>query len=715
MSTSTIQHIVAMPAHLSGQQTTFQGFSIELIPDYLSIISAITHFPHDVMEAKLEGYQLTCSKTAGSSLVVRMLRVDLIDEDHCDLEEMLTVIWSTNDTAEKVAQNLKKFKILPLHICLTPYDGAVDMSSLSHNTIEQHLLDLVKRAAVADIGFTEILEVMNSLQARNEKLEKLPFVPALHNSSRPMADVLRSYGFDFSGYQNLPPAIDNAPYIASMVEMGNMIDKLRENLPQIVKLARKNDALVFCPSIMALMYKVEFWNKYLRHLPNYKRNFVKTVILRNKGYSNGSTEGREVIFNPYDDPTVGPLLQVRQFELRYFTELVSLVAVNQFVPAFRLPGAVMLHHGELGEIYALVNSNNRSRRQELNKRVAAYGKKLKEEIGEELWRAIFMNREKLLLVCDFPAEWLMIDFVPAMFRFEMSRIPTTPGNVTSHILLSGTRTAVHYSALNNVLVIRSFKDNDPIRDHLTKAVERFKLESMSIQYVDVKTKDEIVVAMNDFSGAIVIFDCHGNHGGKEDNGWLEIGKEKVDTWELANLARMPPIVILAACSTHALDGSHASVANGFLRAGVLSVLGTYAPVHSIHTAIFVGRLLYRINTFLPMLAKTRPVTWREIVSGFLRMSYVTDVLVCLQHVKGLINAEQYETIHLEANIAINDGNMQWIENLQKNVMEAAKKTEAEIREIWASNFQFVDTMLFSQLGRPENIILVDDEQDLTKA
>jgi len=105
-----------------------------------------------------------------------------------------------------------------------------------------------------------------------------------------------------------------------------------------------------------------------------------------------------------------------------------------------------------------------------------------------------------------------------------------------------------------------------------------------------------------------------------------------------------------------------------------------------------------------------PVTWREIVSEFLKMSYVTDVLRELhQHIE-VIDEEQYRTIHLEANEAINSGRDDWIINLQKNVMKATNQTEAEIIDLWEKNFQYVDTMLFTQLGRPENIILMSDIQ-----
>ena len=443
-----------------------------------------------------------------------------------------------------------------------------------------------------------------------------------------------------------------------------------------------------------------------------KRNFVKTLLLRNKGYGNGpiALKGtRDEDLNPYADAVVSALLSQRQFEQRFFATIIAVLAANQFVPAFRLPNAVMLHHDRLSEIYSLVCSDKPTRLAELNRRLAEYGAEIRDEIGEKLWKAMFVGRERLLAICDFPIEWLPVDGVPAMFRYEISRIPSTPGNVTAQVALAHPRRVLPRKALNHILVIRSFAADDPIRDHLRLAISHYDLSGMKVEIADVSTREELVNAMNTYRGAMLIFDCHGNHGGKTEHAWLQIGKERVDVWDLKHVARMTPIVVLAACSTHPLDGSHASVANGFLATGVQAVLGTYAPVQSTHTAVFVGRLLYRIATFLPVITQHRPVSWREIVGTFFRMSYVTDVLVDLKEVRKVISEAQYYELHFDANSAINSGIHEWLERLQQGVIDATGMAEGEVRKIWSARYQFVETMLFGQFGQPETITIVSDE------
>lgn len=713
MSTSAIQHIIAMPKDVAASgQTFFQGFALALLPDYLAIMDMLVRFPHDMVEVGLGGSQFVASKMAGSALCIRMLRADLLTEDHAEVRGLPTVIWSTGKSAADVEARLHGFEVRPLHITLNSFAGAVSMADLSTEAIYGHLLALAERTAAHDGSFQVLVEYMKAHPPAKREQGLLPFVPQMHNCTIPSAEVLRLYGYSFENSEAIKPAPGIEAHIDAMVEFAEMIDQLRQG--QDVHLLRKNDVIIFCPSIYAMLYKVDnkIWNPILRDLDRDKRNLVKAMLLRNRGYGNGPIEfkgGKVEDFNPYADPVVGSLLGQRQFEQRFFATIIAVLAANQFVPAFRLPNAVMLHHDMLSEIYSLVCSNKPTRLAELNRRLAEYGAEIRGEIGEKLWKAMFEGRERLLAICDFPIEWLPIDGVPAMFRYEMSRIPSTPGNVTAQVALAHPIVTVPRMALDHILVIRSFAADDPIRSHLELAISHYDLSGMKVEIVDVSTREELVNAMNAYQGAMLIFDCHGNHGGKTEPAWLQIGKERVDVWGLKHVARMTPIVVLAACSTHPVDGSHASVANGFLSTGVQAVLGTYAPVNSPHTAILVGRLLYRIAVFLPMITRHRPVSWREIVSTFFRMSYVTDVLRDLEGVRKAINETQFRKLHLDASMAINTGNHDWLEKLQQGVIDATGLAEGEVRKIWLARYQFVETMLFGQLGRPETITIVSDE------
>lgn len=711
-----IRHIVAMPPDIGDDKSSyFQGFSISLFPDYLAIFNALVFFPQDAFDPFLQGADFIFSKMAGSGLDVYLLRADLLSSEPLDFDRSLNIVWSTTATVDFVSPFLDRFDVRPVHITSGECDGAVSLTELTPEIAAQLTVDLIRRAGAHDFELAPIVRLAEEGAAAARTADSLNISPLQHNCTVPLTKLLKVYGAELNESRLAQPPLDSqVQYVEGITELVRAVDGLRHGIEELPRI-RKNDALLFCPSNYTYLYRANshHWNEIYRKLSRERRNFLKQALIRNQGFGNLACEISDPeTFNPYDDEVIGPLLAVRQHELLLFTFLVSISAVNQFVPAIRLPNAVMLHHDRLANIYALVNSSRRGRTQELNRKVGEYSRTIQRELGMELMDVAFGSREKLLAVCDFPIEWISIDLLPAMFRYEMSRIPSTPGNLTAQVLLSGQRVMMPLSALADVLIVRSLAATDPIRNHLSDSVDYFGekggLDNLRLELVDVTSEAELIEALNQFKGMTVIFDCHGNHGGEESHAWLLIGAERVDVWGLANRTRIPPIVILAACSTHPLDGSHASVANGFLRSGAISVMGTLAPVSAIHTGVTIARLLYRMSTFIPIATKGEPRSWRDIVSGFLRMSYTTDVLRDLHHVLGAITASQYHKLHLDANLSINGEDPEWFDKLYAGIRSAIGKDDESLRELFLQRYQFVETMLFAQLGRPENLFIYND-------
>ncbi|WCX38135.1 CHAT domain-containing protein [Pseudomonas aeruginosa] len=709
--TSMISHLIVVPSDTQTRRTTFfQGFSDFWHPDYLNILKCITHFPHDIGDAYLFGDAYILSKNIGSSLQVKLLRADLCGFYLSATKDKNLVVWSTDLTVDAVLAAISALEIKPLHISTSYKDGAVHIGDLNKKKVREMISELLSRHAQSDPEMAEFRAFLEIAEQRHDD-EKLCIEAKYHNCTEPLLDVVASYGAELR-VTPIAPSGENDEHVLGMLQLAGIIDRLRPDELSEFPL-RKNDAIIYCPSVYTYLYRADsvHWRELNRRLNNPKRNFLRAGLIRTKGYGNSSMiTSQEDLFNPYEDEVLGPLLRDRQVELKVFTAAVALVATNQFVPAFRLPNSVMLHHDKLREIGKILSSNDRQWREKLNRNISAYGRAIRENVGTGLLAASFEGREKILAVCDFPIEWVAVDHLPAMFRFELSRVPSTPGNVVIDALVSHAKAAYSYQNLCNVLVIRSFDENDAIKDHLISGirgrVESGRFARMSVTIVDISTKQELVDALNSFYGLMVIFDCHGSHGGEEGFAWLNIGGEKLDVWHLYQQARIPPIVILAACSTHPIEGSHASVANGFIESGVCSVIGTFAPVDSSHAAVFVTRLLERIAVYLPIVLKRREYTWREIITGLLRMSYVRDVMEGLRDRLGLVTQEQYESIHIQANMLINTHEDKlWFEKFRALIAEAARLDQDEIDKLWEEHFQFVESMLYVQLGRPENIVI----------
>lgn len=136
---------------------------------------------------------------------------------------------------------------------------------------------------------------------------------------------------------------------------------------------------------------------------------------------------------------------------------------------------------------------------------------------------------------------------------------------------------------------------------------------------------------------------------------------------------MPPIVLLSACDTLPIDGGHGSVANGMLALGAVTVLGTVLPVDSRKSAIFIGRLLHRIAEFLPIVvSRSSYMPWRSFMSGMLRMTFCSELIISLIEDAKIISISDYPRIQMAANMGINSLQPDWYEGVIDSICSASQ-------------------------------------------
>ena len=263
-----------------------------------------------------------------------------------------------------------------------------------------------------------------------------------------------------------------------------------------------------------------------------------------------------------------------------------------------------------------------------------------------------------------------------------------------------------------MLVLSAFDADDPIKDHLRDVFQRLKLDGiLKPHVVEVRTIDAMVNALNSFRGAVAVFDGHGAHN-EDDVGFLQIGDERRDVWQLRKRARVPPVV-LSACDTHAVDRSHATTGNGFLSCGARAVLATVLPVRSIHSAAMIGRLLLRAVEFSKALhSGGRAVTWAYLVSGLFRLQITSDIVMAMLSKKLVIEKDAHELM-LNVNLLINTDKPDWFESLSREACNLADISPFEWQQIVEDVTAKSDVIRYVHLGNPETIIIASP--DILKA
>lgn len=601
-----------------------------------------------------------------------------------------------------------------------------------HLTYEQLTLEGIKARflAVCDLlgpkAAPEEVADAKKLIGEWQELEErsLGYKVGGHNSVAPNIAVLRSMGFGEIQYGPIPVAPEIHPHVDQIVRTTRSIYEERDRL-EVQRLSRyfkpTFDLNLFAPAIYpdVLNMKVPerltgekrtrfiVARRMLEGQSGYSYNLRTeahaTAIL---GLSPGDTRGASSNVAPH------PLFSLRADELWLGTAAMAVFAVSEASAVARLPNQVNRTSGAVHNFA----EHYRGKTPALRKRLRSFQEvqnSLASAVPNEFVDLIRDAQSGVRIVADAHLEWLNVDGLPLGIRKDVTRIPVTPGNSFLDYLSASPPIQLTLRDFENVLVLSAMKDDDePLRGLMPQVIERFGRgwnERINVNYVEVATDEEFIAALNEYNGALAVFDGHGGHE-RGQPGMLYLKGTPVNVWTLGDrLKKVPPIIVLSACDTHAADRNHATAANGFLSLGARTVLGSVFPLDGLDAAVFIGRLLLRIALFLPaeIERRRRPITWAELVSGMLRMLLLTDYLMHLLSL-GLITEQTYMAVHEQGNIWINTPEPDSFEKIDQLLMEHGldrSRLQSE-RDIAIANSSFIS---YLQIGRPETISFVTAE------
>ncbi len=594
--------------------------------------------------------------------------------------------------------------------------------------LRAHLERVAVHAASERPAVAEALRAfLAQVPAEPPEADPLDVVGHTHGVTRPSETALVALGYEFPRGRWMDSRSGDAVYAAEQLPAAQRVRVLRREAVERVpgmRALRTADLVLTAPSVYAHLYV----RKHRRpHVPG---NRSATAGLRaafdalagQTGYPFRDLDGG-VVRDPQSRDALLGALAVRQEEMEAYTTVLALRAASDVTPVLRLPAGANQFRG------AAINLAQSARRQstdggrQLNRLARQLSQSLTRAVPPELLPMVQdPSTERVVIVADAPLEWLEIDGLPLMLTRDCSRLPTTPGNVfvINAVVAAGER-MVSARRFEEVLVVRSYDRTDPVRPLLERAA-RHVLGAASgartrLRIVDVATAKELIAALDGYDGAIMIFDGHGAAGSLTSPGALRIGREAVDPWTIRAAARVPPIVLLSACDTHALDAAHASPVNAFLAAGAKTVVGTSLPVDARYAAIFVARLLLRLEQYLPMLL-TRPlglVRWSEILPGLQRMNYVSEALAALVAAGAVrLTVEDRRRVAFAANMAINDPERgappaAWYGRFAGALTAAAGIGADTATRLLREHAWITDALKYVQYGNPDRVLIAADD------
>ncbi len=719
-SHSIITYVVALPEDAAREDTPFQGFAVRLLA-VTKDIESILQLPATFVEMHLPREGVIVERAMSGGYQIIPLEVSALERLPVYPAARFVVLISGQGTDEAAASYAARSEFPILHVTTSVPSPILRLADLTRAHLHAHC-----KRAIAFIRERYGPFVIPELGLPLQKSPlALPYREADHFLTAPNELALKSLGYLLEPCESplermtLLPSSNteevNAPYAKLVLDSAKVLASVRT-----VAVARSSPVPVRTAIDLILTAPAVYHHigpELLRpELPEAERKTLG-ILMRELGrqrfYPQLVLKSGEMT-RVFQSANAKTLLSMRKAELNLYTRAVTARASGYAAPVLRLPPSVNRMRGQLGDLARCVAGDAPRKGVKLSKLARQVGSSFRSVIDPSHLAMIeeLPAHASVKLISDAPLELVPVGNLPLGLRFVCTRIPVTPGNLLASHALTCRPIVLEVAALSRVLIISAYKPDDSLKGLLRMAVTeslRIAPGRLDIKWVDVDGVDSFRSALNSFDGQIVLFDGHGSYSRKLGHGVLWLGKEDVDISSLKNQVRVPPIVILSACDTHPMDGTHATAANAFLMLGAHTVLASLVPLDGKQAAILAGRLMLRLAMYLPEVEQTPifPLRWSEIVTGMLRMSYITDVLAALQKAGWKqLTPQRTKVIQLAANDFINYLHPEWFEKVLELIADVTGIGLDEVKEAHLNKAYFVETLHYVQLGNPEEIMVM---------
>lgn len=721
------------------------------------ILYFIPHFPQDLQEASIFGWYTPAMLQAARPLMTIStwpadIREPFSEQTSVLVNRLTRRIWpkivpieldalydcahlfdspfrvfASNDPA--VANEIDTFIAQSgwhcLHISSIEGNGRI----LLENFTSTHLLDyfmLLVDTMSTDANWASFSRIakkeMNPQHLRRVRSHSLPI--GAHNVTYPNEFALSAFGW--KPHQNDPIS---KPFTIGGGNPQRYVDRICRSAKAVQVARSKLVPSELCDYRFIIAVQSMYWGHFTdwrNRIPNSTKIDYKTLRLAYGLTVQATTYFDHIeVSDSKDNLLNNPIFQFFQAQRRddanSFTAGLTILATASLAPVLRLEPKLNQIRGDLKQIANCVRTKSHHHFDWKQSRIVnSLCNKMRTLVNSSFLALIdkpeYGSIEGLKLVTDLPLELMHSRGMPLSMRFDISRLPAMPGSLFLQNCIMQP-VILPIDAFSDVLVIRSFQPDDPLRSILEISisavleVERNSTFGVKARFVDIDTEDQLVSALEEFNGALMIFDGHGHYDGEIGAGTIVIGGKGVDVWQLKKRCTFPPIVIFSACDTQPLDGSHSSSATAAFVLGAHSVLATTLPIDGRRAGAFIGRLILRIAEFLPLAVKYKRIfTWREMVSGLLRMTHVTEVMASLKKNAGsAYQGINFDPVQMRANTEINERRPTWYDAFLCELSAISGKSIRELKsdiEKWAA---MTDSMKYVQLGNPESIIIVEED------
>lgn len=695
----------------------------------------ILHWPRSCTELRLSRDELIADRIVGwAPLLVEHIRLSLLPQRLAERPGDIWCLLTSKDVASAVRKLAAKTESAVVHVSV-PGEGeisynAVDRASLGAQ-IAAAWIRAAKRAGLKGKNLKQLEKAAAGLKQSTRPLSKLPIqLPALDiDSLGPSRLALGSVEILAEGTP--PREVSPERLVELILAFAREIDTHRARVleahPNLAR-AVVTDLVIGAPAMMRERY---LGGKRIRPeatgaAPDLEGLF--RAIREQRGYF--LKPPKEFALDQASDVAIAAL-QLYFMEQRAFSTALGALASADFAPVLPLPPAVNHLRTPADTFAHWVRSSAGRPNSRQSEKAAELGTALWDAIPEPLRPLIASRTGAVRIFADAPLEWTCVEGFPLMLRAYCSRIPVTPGDLGIAVCTFVEPLEIPASGFAEILVVRALDPTDDLypvlRNELESLQDSGALVHTRFRFVDVVSREEFIETVQEFRGAMMIFDGHGGRSTLVKPltsegvpaitpGVVEIGSELVELWTLHEMPglRVPPVVVLSACDTHALDTYHPSVGSAFLAAGAVTVLATTLPVLGTRAAHYVRHLVVQLELLQASLADGShpPIRWTAFACRAQRIAYADEMLDVVFGGNGKrLQAEARKRLLDEAIWNIMTDVTDWLGQLLAAAAAATGQTSNAVRERAQKIAYYTDSLAYLQLGRPELIGIVAKRED----
>lgn len=210
---------------------------------------------------------------------------------------------------------------------------------------------------------------------------------------------------------------------------------------------------------------------------------------------------------------------------------------------------------------------------------------------------------------------------------------------------------------------------------------------------------------------ILYISAHGHYNPQRNMAGLMIGEE---FWMADdNYLRVPPIVILSACHVSPRGSGAVNVADMFIRAGAITVLGTFIPVNAKRNTILMTRLFTYIleGQTGSKQYKTLADAWSGVVSTnaiheLLQTSKKFEKWMYGENPDGNVRMVEFQLKRCVGKLHPTTIYSDTIKIVKEMLKE--ENMEGKFKDILDENNYFPESVFYQFIGYPENVFIYND-------